>query len=137
MRIVKSERYALGCLFVRCQDVPGAWLAECVPLNVVTQGDNLGHAIDMLLDAIKLSLEDDLTRGKSFLCRSPDPEAVRLFNEVSAGVLRLQSFEDAQEDEQAQVGIGTCDVCVDTVGRKSTVSLNFLGSPPVPPARVA
>jgi predicted RNase H-like HicB family nuclease len=47
----------------RAADVPGAWVAECIPLGVVTQGDSLKHAIDMLAEAVDMVIDDDLQRG--------------------------------------------------------------------------
>lgn len=60
----------------RADDVPDAWVAECVPLGVVTQGDSLKHAIDMLAEAVDLVIDDDLQREVDPLkTREPLPES--------------------------------------------------------------
>lgn len=70
----------LPSIVTRAQDVPGAWVAECVPLGVVTQGDSLKHAIDMLAEAVNLVIEDDLSRGVDPLkVRKPIEESVTEF----------------------------------------------------------
>jgi len=53
----------LPSIVTRAADVPGAWVAECIPLGVVTQGDSLKHAIDMLAEAVDMVIDDDLQRG--------------------------------------------------------------------------
>lgn len=64
----------LPSILTRASDVPGAWVAECIPLGVITQGDSLQHAIEMLVEAVDLVVDDDLARGADPLkVRAPIP----------------------------------------------------------------
>jgi predicted RNase H-like HicB family nuclease len=67
----------LPSVVTRADDVPGAWVAECVPLGVITQGDSLRHAIEMLVEAVDMVVDDDLSRGVDPLkTRVPLPGSV-------------------------------------------------------------
>jgi len=45
------------------EDVPGQWLAHCLELDVVSQGNSLAHAVAMIREAVGLVLSDDLSKG--------------------------------------------------------------------------
>ena len=57
----------------RCTDVPGAWAAHLLDVDLITQGDSPEHALEMLADAIRVCQEDDEQRGLRFWDRKPDP----------------------------------------------------------------
>jgi hypothetical protein len=50
--------------------LPGTWVAHVLDVDIVTQGDSLGDAIEMAVDAYVMALLDDLTKGR-------DPRARR------------------------------------------------------------
>ena len=52
--------YSLWLLLRPAADVPGQWLAHCLELDVVTQGNSLQHAIEMAIEAVKMAIEADL-----------------------------------------------------------------------------
>ncbi len=45
------------------EDVPGQWLAHCLGLDVVSQGNSLSHAVAMIREAVGMVLTDDLHKG--------------------------------------------------------------------------
>ena len=55
-------------------DVLGQWVAHCLELDVVTQGNSLAHALEMGREVVALTLADDLDAGRSPRDRGPAPE---------------------------------------------------------------
>jgi predicted RNase H-like HicB family nuclease len=93
----------------RGQSVPGAWVAECVPLDIATQGDSLEHAMAMLVDAVDLVVDDDLERGVDPLSsRSPSPEALEELNWLLRGPLMPVDVNSV--DQSVQVVLAMIDV---------------------------
>jgi hypothetical protein len=45
------------------EDVPGEWLAHCLDLDVMSQGRSLPHALDMMVEAVGLVLDEDCKAG--------------------------------------------------------------------------
>jgi hypothetical protein len=56
--IKKSYQYTFWALFYPSEELPKQWIAHCLNLDIVTQGNSLKHAINMLLEAVQLILED-------------------------------------------------------------------------------
>jgi predicted RNase H-like HicB family nuclease len=44
-------------------DVGGQWLAHCLNWDLVSQGDSPKHAIEMIVEAIVIAVEDDRAAG--------------------------------------------------------------------------
>jgi predicted RNase H-like HicB family nuclease len=63
------------------EDVPGEWLAHCLDLNVMSQGRSLFHALDMIVEAVDLVLEEDFKAGLDPFGRSASPEDWAAFAE--------------------------------------------------------
>lgn len=60
-------------LFERAEDVPDAWVAHCLDLDVVTYGVSLQHALEMVLEATRMVLDHDAAVGRDSLDRrAPD-----------------------------------------------------------------
>lgn len=58
---MKSRRvHHLWVLFRPSTDVAGDWVAHCLDLDVVTQGRSLRHAVEMVLEAVVLTVEADV-----------------------------------------------------------------------------
>lgn len=55
-------------------DVPGQWVAHCLDLDLVTQGDSPEHALRMLQDAVALTVFDDLRSGHDPAARPKAPK---------------------------------------------------------------
>ena len=62
-------------LVTPAEDLPGAWIAHVLLLDVVTQGDSIEDALAMSLDAVRLVVESDVASGLSpFDRRRAPPE---------------------------------------------------------------
>lgn len=69
--MVEKRRFE-GQLWVqvqRAEDLPGVWLAHCLDLDVMSQGDSIPHAIEMIAEAVNMTLEHDLSTGRDPLDR--------------------------------------------------------------------
>jgi hypothetical protein len=135
--VAKSERFVLECLFTRCPDVPGAWLADCVPLNVVTQGDNLCHAIDMLCDAVKLSVEDDLAHGRAWQLRRADPDSMPVLIEARTWVQVRKSAKAVDAMADVTHATTNLELVIRRDGRKTEVACTHTPRTVLSPAAVA
>jgi predicted RNase H-like HicB family nuclease len=89
----------LPSVVTRATDVPGAWVAECVPLGVITQGDSLQHAIEMLVEAVDIVVDDDLERGVDPLqTRKPIPgSADEVASLISRPLMALTDVSKADD----------------------------------------
>lgn len=50
----------LWVLFRPSEQIAGEWIAHCLELDVVTQGTSLRHAGEMIMEAVKMVLDEDL-----------------------------------------------------------------------------
>jgi predicted RNase H-like HicB family nuclease len=65
-----------GWIYItRAEDIEGCWVAHCVDFNIISQGDSPQQALEMVREALGMTLADDLNRGL-------DPNKRR--NEVTA-----------------------------------------------------
>jgi predicted RNase H-like HicB family nuclease len=102
-------RCRLPSIIRRAEKVPGAWVAECVPLDIATQGDSLEHALEMLVDAVDMIVDDDLERGVDPLrTRIPSPESVAQLQALLAGPLVPVDIRNV--DAEATVVLALVDV---------------------------
>ena len=61
-------------VFVRpADDVAGQWVAHCLEFDVVTQGNSLAHALEMVVEAVSMVVADDLDAGRDPLARRAPP----------------------------------------------------------------
>jgi predicted RNase H-like HicB family nuclease len=68
-----ETRRNLWVLVKPSADVRGEWVAHCLDLDVVTQGRNPTHAVQMIGEALALAIEDDLRQGRDPFARSRAP----------------------------------------------------------------
>lgn len=61
-------------VLVNPSEIAGQWVAHCLNLDVVTQGDSVQHAFAMVEEAVRLVIEDDLAQGLDPLERPQAPE---------------------------------------------------------------
>ena len=73
------------------------WLAQCLELDVVTQGDNEQHALAMIKEAVELHLEDMSEADLDALFQPIAGEPATLQVELS-GLARDAAFELVTED---------------------------------------
>jgi predicted RNase H-like HicB family nuclease len=52
-------------VFKQSQEVKDQWVAHCLDLDVITQGNSLSHAVQMMSEAIGMTLVDDLQAGRN------------------------------------------------------------------------
>ena len=50
----------VSVLLSRSDQVEGQWVAECLDIGLVTQGDSVQHAMEMMLEAVMLVIAEDL-----------------------------------------------------------------------------
>ena len=52
-----------------CEDIPDQWVSHNITLDVVSQGNDWKHAIDMVVEASQMVIKDDLEHGRNPLDR--------------------------------------------------------------------
>ena len=62
---MKSLRLDVWTSFWPSKQIPGQWIAHCLDFDIVTQGDSLEHAAEMLAEATLMVAKDDLARDKN------------------------------------------------------------------------
>jgi len=65
-----ERRYNVWIVARPAPDLPGQWIAHCLDIDVVSQGDSLNHAIRMAHEAVSMVVVDELNKGR-------DPQARR------------------------------------------------------------
>lgn len=69
-------------------DIAGKWVAHCLDLDVVSQGESIKHALDMVVEATAMVLADDIKNcsepGKGR--RAPDKFWTLLWKTMKQGV---------------------------------------------------
>ena len=77
---MRGKTYNLWLTVRRAPDLPGQWLAHCLDLDVMTQGNSLAHAIEMAREAVRMVIEDDLDAGRDPLDRrAPEEDWTELY----------------------------------------------------------
>ena len=70
-------KYRFNVFVIPAPDLPDQWVAHCIELDLVTQGNTAAHASAMLLEAIALVAEE---RGfPPFEFRTTPPEEARAY----------------------------------------------------------
>jgi len=67
------------------EDIPGVWVARCLELGVVTQGDSVKHAFAMAAEAAAMVLVEDRGAGTASRHRAPDEDWQELWNFLPFG----------------------------------------------------
>ncbi|MFC1642845.1 type II toxin-antitoxin system HicB family antitoxin [Myxococcota bacterium] len=87
-------------------DVPGEWVAHCLPIDVVSQGSSVGHAVEMIQEAVALCMLSDAQEGLDPLAvRRPAPrECWEMFDQMNTrGLVPLEELAD---DSQVRGVVG-------------------------------
>src|SRR5262249_2245872 len=81
------ERYNLWFYVKRAEDLPGQWIAHCLDLDVVTQGNDASHAIQMLAEAVAMTIGHERESGRDLLAgrRAPQESWDELYDLVERG----------------------------------------------------
>jgi predicted RNase H-like HicB family nuclease len=95
----------LPVVFFPAPDVPGEWVAHCLPIDVVSQGHSLEHAGEMIQEAVALCVLMDAKDGVDPLVvrRPAPPEYWEMFDKINK---RLVPLEDLPDDSQARGAAG-------------------------------
>jgi hypothetical protein len=93
--VSKLAETNLSVLVTPSSSVPGQWVAHCLNLNIVTQGDSIQHALMMAREAVGQVVADDLLHGLDPLERpAADPECWKMVAEIHHQGLALTTVQD-------------------------------------------
>ena len=62
--MAKRLRHYLNVLISPAQDLPGQWVAHCLELDLVSQGNSPKHAEDMIAEAIEMCADENIRAGR-------------------------------------------------------------------------
>lgn len=96
-----SRTFALNFFFRRSDELPGQWVAHCLDVDVVTYGNSLRHALEMLREAVDLVVVEDLSTGLEPLERSaPREEWEAMIRCVNGAETRAYPLSELLEREE-------------------------------------
>lgn len=100
------ERYNLWFFLKRAEDLPGQWVAHCLDLDVVTQGDGASHAIQMLAEAVAMTIEHARAAGRDPFTgrRAPQESWDELYDLLEHGE-RVDAHEMLDRPDPAMVAL--------------------------------
>lgn len=85
---MSARTYNLWLLLRPAEDVPGQWIAHCLDLDVVTQGNSISHAFTMAQEAVCMVVAEDMSEGRDPLeRRAPDEFWAELWPVVTRGTV--------------------------------------------------
>jgi len=86
-------------LVTPAHDLPGQWVAHCLNIDLVSQGDSISHAMMMAREAILEVVADDFAQGLDPLDRAPaEAEYWDMVSKVMREARPLTSIPDDQQD---------------------------------------
>jgi len=116
----QSQLFNAWVVLRPAEDVRGQWVAHCLDLDAVTQGDSPSHALNMAIEASSMILLDDIERGvnpvlrrapeqfwsdmENLLQQSTQIEASQLHESVASGrfgAFIVQMFLNVQKHTQS------------------------------------
>lgn len=87
--------HRLNVLIYPCKDLAGQWGAHCLELDILSQGDSPGHAVESIAGAIEAVAMENVRDGKFPLefCSAPKEDWDRLAGaeEVTVRLIRIPS----------------------------------------------
>lgn len=106
--VVEVRPFTCWALIQRAEDIEDQWIAHCLDVDVVTQGSSAQHAFEMVYEATRSVLYDDIAgRREPLSRRAPDEFWDVLWRVVQAG----EKIEDVGgEVPGADVRIAVCFV---------------------------
>jgi predicted RNase H-like HicB family nuclease len=96
----KIERRKVWVVVSPAERVPGEWLAHCLDLNIMSQGRSLSHALDMMIEAVELVVDEDCKAGLDPFDRSAPAEDWAEWSEHmrDAELSSLEELEGQSDD---------------------------------------
>ena len=80
------DLYTAWVLIQPADDLPGVWVAHALDFDVVSQGDSVEHAMQMIAEAVSIVLEEDIESGDDpYARRAPDQFWERLYDVMAHG----------------------------------------------------
>jgi predicted RNase H-like HicB family nuclease len=70
----EEVRRPLSVLVTPAADLPGQWVAHCLQLDIMSQGDSIDHAFRMICEACDLAMNSDLEDELDPFDREPAPD---------------------------------------------------------------
>ncbi len=101
----RTVRCTLHTLITPAQDVPGLWVAHCLELDVISQGNDPEHALRAIAEAVEMVVEDDLERGD-------DPLEVRTRAPEECWITLLRVMQTGQPVDLSELGNRRIEVLV-------------------------
>ena len=78
-------------------DVPGQWVAHCLNIDVMSQGDSIAHAFEMAREAVLMAVVDDLAHDRDPRTRPPAPqEAWDCYEQIQRSGAPLESIDPSR-----------------------------------------
>lgn len=110
---VKVAWWNTWSLFRKSEDLPGVWVGHCLGLDVVSQGDSLEDAVQNLLEAIRLVVVDDCSRGVDPRQRptAPEEDWTLLFSTLRTGK-SLEELNAEERDDRRTVIAAQMRICI-------------------------
>ncbi|WP_242335325.1 hypothetical protein [Anaeromyxobacter sp. SG66] len=82
-------------------DVPGQWVAHCLDLDVVTYGNSLRHALDMVHEAARNTILDDLNSNQDPMDRRAPRECWdEMFKKLMPRAKRVEARDLVERNER-------------------------------------
>jgi predicted RNase H-like HicB family nuclease len=100
----------LTVLVTPAKDLPNQWVAHCLNIDVVTQGDSIQHAFAMAREAVLQVVADDISQGLDPFSRPSAPE--QCWEQVTQTIRHGVPFETIQDERQVSAAVGQLLVAV-------------------------
>lgn len=86
IQCMSTRTYNLWVLVRPAEDLPKTWVAHCLDLDVISQGDSPLRALGAVCEAVSIAVESDLERGADpFERRAPEELWTDLWSLVQRG----------------------------------------------------
>lgn len=100
-----TKLYNLSMLFERPDDLPAVWCVHVLDFDVITQGDNLEHALSMALEASAMVVQWDTQAGKDPLDRRADDADWDRFRQLQLHGHPVANFAAIDEKNLQSLGL--------------------------------
>jgi len=98
---MRDREETVWVIFEASKELPGVWTAHCLTFDIVTQGDSLERARAMVIEAIVMTVNDDLEEGRDPFDRKTVPEDE--WDRVTHAMRHGRRYESLSPEEQAMV----------------------------------
>jgi predicted RNase H-like HicB family nuclease len=75
-RIQYTVQFPLRIVIYPAPDLEGQWIAHCLETDVVTQGDSVDHALQMMAEALEAISKFNLSHGRFPVALTPAPREI-------------------------------------------------------------